>query len=435
VSRSVGSWFISVSRRLVDREGRFAGIVVAAVESHNFERFYRSLDLGQGDSIALFKRDGALVFRLPHADAYIGRSFADLEPVARRLAEHGAGVLRVTSPLDGVRRLVSYRVVEGLPLVVAVGLAEGPLLAAWQRFTLVTFSGMLVALVLGGTLYALLARQARQRRELHERLAQARGLEDLGRMTGGIAHDFNNVLNVIATNLAVVRRRARAEGLPVSVDAALRAVDQGARLVAQLLAFARRQELTVQPLDANRLVRALLPLLSQAAGPFVIVRTDLADDLWSCLTDEGQFNSAVLNLVINARDAMVDGRGVIRVTTRNAAQGRRPLAPGLPAGDYVRVSVIDNGCGMTPAVLRRATEPLFTTKGEGMGTGLGLSQVYGFARQVGGDLLIESTVGVGTAVHLILRRAPGAPLLAEPTDELTGARSRRSPGALRAGSP
>ena len=434
VSRSLGTWFIGVSRRITGRDGRFAGVAVAAVEPRYFERFYQELNLREGDSIALFKHDGTLLFRFPLAEGLIGKSFVDLQFIGRRLADRG-DTFRAVSPFDEVPRMVSFRAVQGLPLVVTVGLAEAPLLAGWRRFTLLAFGGVLVTLGLGITVLVLIARQARQRQELRERLTQARGLEDLGRMTGGIAHDFNNVLNVIATNLAVVRRRALGERLSVSIDAALRAVDQGTRLVAQLLAFARRQELTVQPLDANRLLRGLMPVLTQAAGPLVVIGTDLDDELWPCLTDEGQFNSAVLNLVLNARDAMPDGRGVIRIATRNVPQGRRPPAPELPADDYVRVSVIDNGTGMPASVVRRATEPLFTTKGTGMGTGLGLSQVYGFVRQVGGDLLIESTIGVGTAVHLVFRRAPADAASAEPLEELRDARSRRSPGALRAGSP
>jgi signal transduction histidine kinase len=166
-----------------------------------------------------------------------------------------------------------------------------------------------------------------------------------------------------------------------------------------------------------------------------MIRTNLADDLWPCFTDEAQFNAAILNLVINARDAMPEGHGVIRITTRNTPVGRAASGPSLAPGDYVRVTVTDNGTGMPPSVLRRATEPLYTTKGEGMGTGLGLSQAYGFARQVGGDLLIDSAVGVGTSVHLLVRRAAttalGDTLPAGPID----ARSRRSPDELPAGSP
>ncbi len=418
-----------MSRRIAGPGGRFAGIAFAAVEPRYFERFYKTLNLDEGDVVALFRRDGALLFRSPHNEDALAKPFGDLETIR---GPSRAGSHRAVSRVDGVPRLVSYRAVENMPLVVAVGLAEGPRLAAWRGFALAAFTALAIVMALAATVYRLLVRQARQRHELQERLAHARGLEDLGRMTGGIAHDFNNVLNVIATNLESIRRRADAERLPVAVDPALRAVNQGTKLVSQLLAFARRQELTVHPLNANRLVAALMPVLSQAAGPFVSVRTDLADDLWLSLTDEAQFNSALLNLVVNARDAMPGGRGVIRITTGNHPLPRASTNPGLAPGDYVRVTVTDNGRGMPASVLRRATEPLYTTKGEGMGTGLGLSQVYGFTRQVGGDLSIESTVGVGTSVHLVFRRALEIGLL---DGELRGARSRRSPDELLSGSP
>jgi signal transduction histidine kinase len=436
MSRVVGRWFISASRRIDGPGGRLAGVAVAAVEPAYFEHLYDTLHLGEGDAIALLKTDGTLLFRSPYPEGAIGKSFADREVIRRSVQDRSGGTFRARSSIDGVRRIVSYRVVEGLPLVVAVGLAERPLLAGWRRLAVTALTGTVVAVALAATVSLLLMRQVRQRRELQERLAHARGLEDLGRMTGGIAHDFNNVLNVIATNLETIRRRAATERLPVSVDPAMRAVEQGTKLVSQLLAFARRQELTVRPLDTNRVVQALMPMLTQATGPRVVIRTDLADGVWACLADEAQLNSALLNLVVNARDAMPDGQGVIRITTRNYTLDRQPSAPDLSAGDYVRVTVTDNGTGMPASIVRRATEPLFTTKGEGMGAGLGLSQVYGFARQVGGDLVIESTVGVGTSVHLVLRRAPGTTGTGGPEDDrLRDERSRRSPGGLRAGSP
>ena len=436
MSRVVGRWFISASRRINGPTGRFAGVATAAVEPAYFERLYQQLHLGEGDAIALFKTDGTLLFRSPYPEGAIGKSFADLEVVRRVLPGQSVGTFRARSPFDGVRRIVSYRVVEGLPLVVAVGLAERPLLAGWRRLAITALTGTVVAIAFATTVSLLLMRQARQRRELQERRAHARGLEDLGRMTGGIAHDFNNILNVVATNLETIRRRAATERLPVSTDPAMRAVEQGTKLVSQLLAFARRQELTVRALDTNQVVQALMPVLTQATGPRVVIRTDQADGVWPCLADEAQLNSAILNLVVNARDAMSDGQGVIRITTRNFPLGRQPSMPALTPGDYVRVTVTDNGSGMPASVLRRATEPLYTTKGEGMGAGLGLSQAYGFARQVGGDLVIESTVGVGTSVHLVLRRAPAAAGDGRPEDGgLRDERSRRSPGELRAESP
>jgi signal transduction histidine kinase len=179
-----------------------------------------------------------------------------------------------------------------------------------------------------------------------------------------------------------------------------------------------------------------MPVLAQAAGPHAVIRTDLSENLWPCVADEAQLGSAILNLILNARDAMAEDGGVIRITTRNTSLDRPASTAVLEPGDYVRVTLTDTGTGMPPSVLRRATEPLYTTKDGGMGTGLGLSQAYGFARQAGGDLRIESTVGVGTSVHLLFRRAPAGAADAGPAhDRLRGGRSRRSPAGLRAGSP
>jgi signal transduction histidine kinase len=403
VSRSVGTWFIGMSRRLHSRGGEFRGIAVAAVTPRYFERFYERLHLVEGDSIALFHVDGRLYSRTPYREEQVGRSFVGLSLFQHQLPAKPEGIYRGASELDGVPRIVSYRKVEGLPLVVVVGMAERALLAGWRRTTIGALAGTAVLVLLAGTVLRLLARQVRQRAVMRERLAQAQRLEALGRMTGGIAHDFNNVLNVIATNLDLVRR----DGGPGPVEAAIRAVKQGTRLGSQLLAFARRQNLIVEPRDANRLVSTLLPLLEQAAGSSVDVSLDLAEDLWPCLTDDVQLNAAILNLVINARDAMPRGKGVIRITTRNRSITGGWSRRTLPAGDYVELSVIDDGSGMPPDVLPHAAEPFYTTKGEGAGTGLGLSHAYGFTHQVGGGLHIDSTPGMGTAVRLFFRRAPG----------------------------
>jgi signal transduction histidine kinase len=409
-SRSVGTLFMSLSRRLHTATDDFQGIAVAAVEPRYFERFYERLQLAGGDSIALFHRDGTLYSRVPYAEGRVGQSFAHLPLFQRELSHGPEGVYRATGHMDAVPRIVSYRTVEGLPLVVAVGLAEQPMLAGWQRAALGAFTGTTVMVALATLVLVLLARQARQREETRERLAQAQRLEALGRMTGGIAHDFNNVLNVVATNLDLIRRSA--DRTPGPVEAATRAVTQGTRLVSQLLAFARRQNLTVEPRDANRLVSTLMPLLRQAAGPSVDIVTNLAGEAWPCLTDDVQLNAALLNLVINARDAMPhgNGKGVVWITTRNCSMAGTRTVGTLPAGDYVQVTVTDNGSGMAADVLQRAVEPFYTTKNAGIGTGLGLSQVYGFMHQVGGGLHIESTLGAGTSVHLFFRRAPQAAL-------------------------
>lgn len=403
VSRSVGTWFVSLSRRLDAPDGSFAGVVVAAVEPRYFERFYRELSLGPQDTISLFERDGTLIARHPHHGKVVGKSYAHLSLFRTRLPESRVGTFRARG-FDGVPRIFSYRTVENLPLVVTVGLAETGLLAAWRHGTLTALAVTAMATALVGVLAVLLVRQARQRESARLQQAETQKLEALGRMTGGIAHDFGNVLSAIAMNLEVLRRTV--DGRPGrAVEAAADAVRQGMALASRLLAFARRQELQVEAVDANRLVSELEPLIRHATSNTAAIAVDLAPDLWFCLTDESQLGVALVNLVTNSRDATTPGNGRVRIVTRNWTVDARRAGAELAPGDYVGVSVIDDGEGMPPDVLRRATEPFFTTKGR-RGTGLGLSQVYGFVRQVGGALRIESAPGAGTAVHLLFPRAP-----------------------------
>jgi len=417
-SRVVGDWWVSMTRRIDGPGGRFDGIVVAVVEPRYFERFYESLQLGEEDSIAIFHRDGTLYWRTPALEAGVGQSFGHLALFDRELPVRREGVFRIPGVLDpGVHRIISYRTLDRVPLVVVVTLAEGPLLAAWWRAALGAIAATTVLVALVATLLALLARQARQREELRERLSEAERLEALGRLTGGISHDFKNVLHVIMANLDVIRRTLPPASAPI--DAAMRAARQGAEMAARLLRFARREPLAVEAVDTNRLLSDVMPLLRQAAGTSVEVTMTLAEDAWPCLADPAELGSAVLNLVVNARDAMPHAQGQVRVITENCTLARSPMSAAGELGDCVRVTVADTGRGMPPDVLRRATEPFFSTKPRGVGTGLGLSQVYGFVRQVGGDLRIESAPGKGTAVHLFLRRASAVPALAaEPASDV-----------------
>lgn len=414
ITRSGATWFVSLSRRIDAPDGRFVGVAVAAVEPTYFEHFYRDLRLGPRDSIALFQRDGTLIARHPRQDDFVGQSAADRQLFRARLPAATAGSFRAEG-VDRVPRIMGYRAIEPLALVVTVALAEPSLLAGWWRGTLIALAVTAVATLLVGVLTVVLVRQARQRAAAREQLLQAQKLEALGRMTGIIAHDFGNVLAAVSMHLEVLRRMDNGRQGAV-VQAAADAVRQGTALASRLLAFARRQQLQVQTVDANGLVSAIEPLLRQAA-PAPVLTADLAHDLWRCRADESQLAVALVNLVMNSRDAMNGHGGGVRIVTRNCHVDARSADAETPPGDYVRVSVIDQGAGMPPQVLRRATEPFFTTKGA-RGTGLGLSQVYGFVRQVGGTLRIETEVGVGTAVHLLFRRAADA-------TSLTGTASER----------
>ncbi|HST75199.1 MAG TPA: ATP-binding protein [Acetobacteraceae bacterium] len=246
-------------------------------------------------------------------------------------------------------------------------------------------------------------------------LHQAQKLQAVGRLAGGVAHDFNNLLATILGSLELIERRVEGEDerLRKLLARAMDAVHRGAQLTSRLLAFSRRQRLAAQPTDLNRLVADLVTLAGSTLGRRVRIETELAPDLWPALADPSQVEAAILNLALNARDAMPEG-GVLRLATGNETV-TDPDGDAEP-GDYVRISVSDTGIGMSNEVLARAFEPFFTTKELGKSSGLGLSQVYGLARQSGGTVRIRSVVGGGTTVALLLPRVAQTALAADGHD-------------------
>jgi PAS domain S-box-containing protein len=240
------------------------------------------------------------------------------------------------------------------------------------------------------------------RRQTEEKLHQSQKMESVGQLTGGVAHDFNNLLTVISGNLELIEDAADIGRVRQFATAARRATDRGAKLTAQLLAFSRRQKLSPKLVNANQLVLGFQGLIQQAVGERCEIRLRTVERLWLCNVDPSLLETALLNLALNARDAMPDG-GVLEIETQNVVLDE--AAAGSPAGSYVRLSVKDTGQGMPPEVRDRAFEPFFTTKEIGKGTGLGLSMVYGFVRQSGGHATVESAMGVGTTVALYLPKA------------------------------
>src|SRR5579863_4116717 len=241
-------------------------------------------------------------------------------------------------------------------------------------------------------------------RQVEAQLRQAQKMEAIGQLTGGIAHDFNNLLTAVIGNLEVLQRRVTNTRSASLVDAALRSALRGGQLTQQLLAYARRQNLSPRPVDANAVIDGMHDLLQRSLGGLVQVETHLATDLWPATSDPAQLELVVLNLSINARDAMPEG-GRLRIITRNVSQPEVARLDALDPGDYVRIAVIDSGFGMTREVMERAFEPFFTTKDIGKGSGLGLAQVYGVASQFGGTVRLVSEPGAGTTVEVFLPRA------------------------------
>jgi signal transduction histidine kinase/ActR/RegA family two-component response regulator len=264
----------------------------------------------------------------------------------------------------------------------------------WRSLAAAAFAA-LASLLLASVLVAFTLRQLAAGRQVQERLQEAQKMEALGQITGGIAHDFNNLLTPIIGGLEVVARKAQLEGVSQRLlEGALSSARRAAKLTGQLLAFSRRQKMEIGPVDLPRLLEELQPLLAQSVGAGIRIHADVGPDVHGVRSDANQLELALLNLALNARDAMPQG-GILTISAR--AEAARPGAPAM-----VAIEVRDSGHGMPSEVLRRATEPFFTTKSSGSGTGLGLSQVYGTAHQSGGSIDIASELGAGTVVTMRL---------------------------------
>jgi signal transduction histidine kinase len=243
-------------------------------------------------------------------------------------------------------------------------------------------------------------------------LFQAQKMEAIGQLTGGVAHDFNNVLQIIGGNLQLLKLVGNLSDAGMArVDTALAGVERGAKLSSHLLAFARRQPLQAVVIDPGHLLREMDDMMRRVLGPRARVVTEIEHRLGSTMVDPNQLNNVLLNLAINARDAMA-GAGTLTIRAANAGPDSG-LPPSLAPGWYVMIEIADTGMGMPPDVLERAFEPFFTTKPTGQGTGLGLSMAYGFVKQSGGEIVLKSEPGRGTRVRIWLPRSEAAPDRAE----------------------
>ncbi len=241
------------------------------------------------------------------------------------------------------------------------------------------------------------------RRAVESRLRSAQKIEALGQLTGGVAHDFNNLLQVMSSGLQILGRPLDAARRDKIIGSMKQAVERGAGLCRQLLAFSRRQALKPEPLHLNRLIHGMAELLSRSLGGNVQIQTYFAEQLWPVEADSGELELVILNLVVNARDAMPTG-GDIHLRTSNATLAEKDFS-----GDCVRLDITDHGSGMSAETLAHAFEPFFTTKGIGMGSGLGLAQAHGFARASGGLIRIDSEEGRGTTISIFLPRTHKSP--------------------------
>ena len=250
--------------------------------------------------------------------------------------------------------------------------------------------------------------EAEERQAAEAQLRQVQKMEAVGQLTGGIAHDFNNMLAVVVGGIDLAQRRLNGPRREVlsHLQNAMEGATRAAALTRRLLSFARSEPLLPERIDSKDLIVGMSDLLDRTIGERIKIDVKVARDTWPTYVDPHQLENAIVNLAVNARDAM-DGQGVMRITTENQTVAANQVGD-IRAGEYVKISVADTGCGMTPEVLDRAFEPFFTTKPVGKGTGLGLSQIFGFAHQSGGEVGIESRVGKGTTVSIYLPRTEAA---------------------------
>ena len=397
------NWSVLLARRIAGPDGGFGGVVVACLNLAFFEAFYNSVELPDDGAVTLHRRDGIVLAAAPRRPGVIGSDTSTFAPF-RMLQANGieaSGVIERVS--DGSERIMAVRAHKTLPLVITVTTSLESTLREWQRRGLLLISGgvPVAALVWGLLSYGarqtkrieeLLGenRQARDaaieaninlRAQIEERerteaaLQQAQRLEAIGQLTGGVAHDFNNLLTVLLGNIDLMQarvpgeRRAPDPAITARLDRMRAAAEKGATLTDQLLAFARRQPLHPKPASINDVITAMTDLLQSAIGSNIRLETELGADVWAVLVDTTQIELVILNLALNARDAMPKG-GMLTLRTENITISNGSATVDLPQGDYVAVHVIDNGTGMSEAVRLRAFEPFFTTKGPAWALGL-----------------------------------------------------------------
>jgi two-component system NtrC family sensor kinase len=403
-----GAAFFGVSRRRQSDDGRFAGVIQASVLPEYFENFYARIGRDPGSFFALGLTDGTVLARFPvlDRDLHMDRN----GPVGKQIAAHPkAGLVTVTSPADGIERRLGYQRLAEYPVYVSAGLETSAIRSRW----LATMSQHLIfGLPATALLFLLLAlalrrtrrlyAEASRRMEAEEALKHGQRLEALGQLTGGVAHDFNNLLTVIRASVDLLRRPQLSEERRLRyIDAISDTVGRAAKLTAQLLAFARRQTLKPEVFDVGQCVATLSEMIGTLTGSPIEIVTRVPDQRCYVNADAGQFETALINMAVNARDAM-GGDGRLTIAVRTIAKIPGPAPHPQPAHGYVAVSVEDTGVGIPHDQFGRIFEPFFTTKEIGEGTGLGLSQVFGFARQSGGEVMVDSEVGKGSTFTLYL---------------------------------
>src|SRR5215831_14378451 len=405
--------FFVLSRRRPSADGAFNGVVAVAVLPQYFEEFYALIGRSPGSLYALLRADGRFLARYPERpDQGLQPGSALHTTIAQGRGRSIQTIRR--SQIDAVERRVGHRKLEGFPVYVVAGIDSSAIRGEWMATmashlvfglpaTLFLFLIIGVALRRTRRLYA----EAERREAAEAALRQAQRLEAIGQLTGGVAHDFNNLLMVVSGSVQRLRRDLTSEKHTRLLDMITNATNRGESLTRQLLAFSRRQMLTPAVIDLSGRLPELKDMLSRSLRDDITIEVAVPDQSCAVKVDPSELELALLNLAVNARDAMPNG-GALSITANPVVLKGKAAEEGL-SGEFVAIRVADTGSGIPADVLPHVFEAFFTTEEVGKGTGLGLSQVYGFAKQSGGTATITSTVGRGTVITLYLPRTQELP--------------------------
>lgn len=413
--------FFTVARRREGPHGRFRGIAVVAVPGSYFASFYNSLPLNAGEYTAgVFRDDGTNLARYPDDGAQPAAPGRD-ELLVKAIADRApSGVIVSGSPFDGNGRVVAYKRVAGYPVYVTVGRSQASIWRAWlnSMWGYAAIGGIAACCLALLCLVALrrtrreqeALAQARdavaQRAAVESQLHHAQKMEGVGQLTAGIAHDFNNLITIIKGNLKLLELSLDSSepSFQKFIAMALQGCERATDLTGRLLSFSRRRPLDPRPVEVGTVIAGMADLLRRSLGGQIDCEIRIKEPAWPVLIDPNELENALLNLALNARDAMAgSGRLTIDIANRTLDEDDADYRPEL-SGECVRIAVADTGCGMPEEVRDKAFEPFFTTKEAGKGSGLGLSQVYGFVYRAGGHCIIDSEPGRGTTVKLYLPR-------------------------------
>jgi two-component system NtrC family sensor kinase len=410
----INTSFFTLSYRRSLPDGSFNGVIAIAVLPGYFENFYSRMGRNEGNYFAMVRADGSFLARYPvPADrkAKLNEKSHFRIGISKGLERY---IFWTNSQLDHIERRIEYRKLTGFPVYVLAGTENSAIRAEWLHYmSSHLIFGMPVTALLFAVLWIALRRTRRLYEEAERRqaaegaLRQAQRLEALGQLTGGVAHDFNNLLMVVNGSVRRLRAELADKKHVRLLDMIATATQRGENLTRQLLTFSRRQTLTPEVIDLSQRLPILKELLTRSLRADIEIKVEVPDEVCAVRVDPGEFELAILNLAINAKDAMESG-GTLSIRAKPVTLKGEASADSL-RGEFVAIRISDTGAGIPGEILPRVFEPFFTTKEVGKGTGLGLSQVYGFAKQSGGTATISSIETRGTTITLFLPRSKETP--------------------------